>query len=277
MNIIYTTSPNDIFIWVIIFALLVVAIFVFFKIFNNYVSIKSDSLQKLYTINHEFEFYDITDKKLNHSYDNEAMYKDITPKDYLTYELQFMTKEIKKDLDNAKKNQIKYAEYLKKIKEECVLGSNTENVKMKFLFLMVEKRLFKKYTLEPKTTYSIYVRLVLRNMADQYKSSKNKVFSATEIYDIIYKLSKKNGKFYLVPEVWESICRVERGRVSNKMRFSIYQRDNYRCRKCGYYGKNTRNLEIDHIYPIAKGGKSTYDNLQTLCSRCNKIKGANVE
>ena len=27
------------------------------------------------------------------------------------------------------------------------------------------------------------------------------------------------------------------------------------------------------IKPIAKGGKSTYDNLQTLCVYCNKEKG----
>ena len=32
-------------------------------------------------------------------------------------------------------------------------------------------------------------------------------------------------------------------------------------------------MDIDHIKPIAKGGKTTYDNLQTLCRRCNKEKG----
>ncbi|MBP5466276.1 MAG: HNH endonuclease [Clostridia bacterium] len=53
------------------------------------------------------------------------------------------------------------------------------------------------------------------------------------------------------------------------MRFSIYKRDGYRCQHCGRSGRFV-DLEIDHIIPISKGGKSTYDNLQTLCQRCNQ-------
>ena len=45
----------------------------------------------------------------------------------------------------------------------------------------------------------------------------------------------------------------------------------YRCKICGRRGNHVA-LEIDHIKPIAKGGKSTYDNLQTLCKRCNQEK-----
>lgn len=42
-----------------------------------------------------------------------------------------------------------------------------------------------------------------------------------------------------------------------------------------FAGRSDRfaDLEIDHIKPIAKGGKSTPDNLQTLCRRCNRMKG----
>ncbi|WP_294755493.1 HNH endonuclease signature motif containing protein, partial [uncultured Ruminococcus sp.] len=32
-------------------------------------------------------------------------------------------------------------------------------------------------------------------------------------------------------------------------------------------------LEVDHIIPIAKGGKTEANNLQTLCWRCNREKG----
>ena len=85
-------------------------------------------------------------------------------------------------------------------------------------------------------------------------------------------IKNKNGTFYNDREIWNSLCRVERGKVSNKMRFSIYERDGYRCRNCGISDRYA-NLEIDHIIPISKGGKSTYDNLQTLCHRCNVEKG----
>ena len=59
------------------------------------------------------------------------------------------------------------------------------------------------------------------------------------------------------------------------MRFAIYQRDGYRCKMCGR-SQNRAYLEVDHIFPIAKGGKSTYGNLQTLCHECNVRKGTNV-
>ena len=31
-------------------------------------------------------------------------------------------------------------------------------------------------------------------------------------------------------------------------------------------------LEVDHIVPVSKGGKTEADNLQTLCWRCNRSK-----
>ena len=58
------------------------------------------------------------------------------------------------------------------------------------------------------------------------------------------------------------------------MRFAIYNRDGYRCCKCG---RKTNDLEIDHIMPISKGGKTHPDNLQTLCKKCNKEKSNIIE
>jgi len=36
-------------------------------------------------------------------------------------------------------------------------------------------------------------------------------------------------------------------------------------------------LHSDHIVPIARGGKTTWENLQTLCASCNLRKGARIE
>ncbi len=35
-------------------------------------------------------------------------------------------------------------------------------------------------------------------------------------------------------------------------------------------------LEIDHIIPLSKGGITTEKNLQTLCWKCNRAKGAKI-
>lgn len=34
------------------------------------------------------------------------------------------------------------------------------------------------------------------------------------------------------------------------------------------------SLEVDHIIPKSRGGKNTADNVQLLCSACNRAKGA---
>ena len=36
--------------------------------------------------------------------------------------------------------------------------------------------------------------------------------------------------------------------------------------------KNERPLDVDHIKPRSRGGKTTLDNLQVLCSKCNRSK-----
>lgn len=59
--------------------------------------------------------------------------------------------------------------------------------------------------------------------------------------------------------------------INLKMRFRVFQRDNFSCRACGASpAKNTDvELHIDHIFPWSRGGETEIDNLQTLCSKCN--------
>lgn len=35
-------------------------------------------------------------------------------------------------------------------------------------------------------------------------------------------------------------------------------------------------LEIDHIIPVARGGETVEDNLQTLCWKCNRAKSDKI-
>ena len=56
------------------------------------------------------------------------------------------------------------------------------------------------------------------------------------------------------------------------IRWSVFIRDNYQCKKCG----SKINLHCDHIHPESKGGKTEISNLQTLCGKCNKSKGIRI-
>ncbi len=59
--------------------------------------------------------------------------------------------------------------------------------------------------------------------------------------------------------------------IPRELRHKVFQRDGYRCRECGA-SKEETSLEIDHIVPVARGGKNDIDNLQTLCRECNRMK-----
>ncbi len=59
--------------------------------------------------------------------------------------------------------------------------------------------------------------------------------------------------------------------VSDKLRYQVLKRDNFKCCACGASPAKNPSVElhIDHIIPYSKGGEATLDNLQTLCSKCN--------
>jgi HNH endonuclease len=53
-------------------------------------------------------------------------------------------------------------------------------------------------------------------------------------------------------------------------RRAVYERDGYRCRKCG----SDRRLSLDHIIAVTSGGDNSEENLRTLCLPCNLKKGS---
>ncbi|AUC83665.1 hypothetical protein CW733_05625 [Lacinutrix sp. Bg11-31] len=61
--------------------------------------------------------------------------------------------------------------------------------------------------------------------------------------------------------------------VKPRLRYEILKRDNWTCQSCGKGIKQGATLHIDHIIPVAKGGKTKRENLQTLCDKCNYGKG----
>lgn len=57
-----------------------------------------------------------------------------------------------------------------------------------------------------------------------------------------------------------------RSSVSSKIRKAVLQRDHHQCLACG----SQDILTVAHITPISQGGNSEIENLQTLCSPCQK-------
>ena len=59
--------------------------------------------------------------------------------------------------------------------------------------------------------------------------------------------------------------------INLRLRFRVLQRDNFKCCACGASPAKDASVElhVDHILPWSKGGETVFENLQTLCSKCN--------
>ncbi len=59
-----------------------------------------------------------------------------------------------------------------------------------------------------------------------------------------------------------------RSTISQKTKSEVLSRDKFRCRKCGFFGRD-EELEIHHIKMRVNGGNDDLSNLITLCSICH--------
>ena len=69
--------------------------------------------------------------------------------------------------------------------------------------------------------------------------------------------------------------------LSSKLVWSVFNRDGGRCRYCRRRcGRTTSDegtrWEIDHVVPVAAGGRDLPENLVLACRRCNQRKGVQL-
>ncbi len=80
---------------------------------------------------------------------------------------------------------------------------------------------------------------------------------------------------FKVPAVIKLRRWVNLKRKSPVIRFSrsnVYLRDDYRCQYCQKKCQE-RELTMDHVKPVVKGGKKTWENIVSACMKCNQKKG----
>lgn len=64
-------------------------------------------------------------------------------------------------------------------------------------------------------------------------------------------------------------------KISNSLRFEVFQRDKHTCQYCGRRPPEVE-LEVDHLIPVARGGTDVFENLITSCRECNSGKSAKL-
>lgn len=255
-------------------AIIIIICFVIFFIKlkrKKYVLENSEALKKIKEINNNYQFREIYNLKIQHVLDNEDMYADINCTDYLIYELVNIQSEVDSMINNVMYNIKTFDEYNDELNLYCHLGRFKDYLKRNNKrILSLENKLFNELKLSPNIDFKMFVEIILTDLSGNPIKKLENSYEISQIYELEKRVNNKNNCFFNDSAIWDSIVKIERSKVTNKLRFQIFERDGYRCVCCK---KETDDLEIDHIVPISKGGKSVYSNLQTLCHECNVKKG----
>ena len=124
-----------------------------------------------------------------------------------------------------------------------------------------EEECLKSLLISPKFPYVI---LKLSAVTPWNYYCENQIYEFDAIVKCYNWALAKEGKLTFMEQ--------QRKIMSDDIRWNVMKRDNFRCCVCGATAKDRVKLEVDHIIPVSKGGKTTMDNLQTLCERCNRGK-----
>jgi len=75
------------------------------------------------------------------------------------------------------------------------------------------------------------------------------------------------------------VLEADRREIRLGLRYTILKRDRFRCVVCGRNPATQLGvvLHVDHIIPVARGGKTVFENLRSLCEACNLGKGSKLE
>lgn len=100
---------------------------------------------------------------------------------------------------------------------------------------------------------------------------QGKVEILEEYHEVVHTVSLR----FKVPAVIRLRRWVNLKRHSPIIRFSranVYARDDHRCQYCCLRFPEGE-LTLDHVIPVVRGGRKTWDNIVTACIRCNQRKG----
>ena len=153
-------------------------------------------------------------------------------------------------------NYSTYCEYCEKLfSERSIDWYGKRNFSIK------EKALFDSLMLRPVVSLTIITHCKYTTPAGRHHYHSRDVFYLADLRSVQTELQNETE--------FEQSKRYQRSIMSDSLRYDIMKRDGFTCTLCGATRKDGAKLQVDHIIPIAKGGKTIPSNLRTLCDRCN--------
>lgn len=186
-------------------------------------------------------------------------------KSIILYQIENNENNIRDFILNAYRNKKIFDNYIEEYSkiDDIISDSDLEQISFsRKKYNKIENRIIKEI-LYDKNVYNISIDVIISYTTPSGKNTykKNRIVEYQELCDLY--MQWRNGKKY------DETSKRERKYLTDKMRYDVLKRDNFKCQKCGITVKDGAKLHVDHIVPVSKGGKTTLSNLQTLCDRCN--------
>lgn len=258
------------------------------KEFNDYIKEKAESISKLFGT-----------RVVRNETENEDTYNFIRP--YKKTITPFTCEVSAQVFSSAENSPIDYtikyfypnkSQYKTQIEKLRILIEELETLKEAKVIIETYIRDYDEYI-------SNVPDFVLKNDEKGFYERLGLTIIDEEVLNIEYKFAYtsdggKAGRSFTVPMTEETITELinrltdklssealraeQRSLMTQKLRNHIKERDDFTCKLCGNSTHREPNLllEIDHITPIAKGGLTVEENLQTLCWKCNRSKGSKL-
>lgn len=261
----------------VLFGVLTVFFLVLYFILKYYIDRvdgTSIMLRSLDTLNKKYKFHKDIKKseRITRACNSKKQFERTDLEDYLLSIILEKVEYYDALISRIETNKTLFKEYLNEYKE-LKSSANKELAKKYFMplfiYKMLEKRIVKIRKLAPRMDTEFIVRATYVSPKGKNNYQKTNIFYVPQIKKVIEKaykqVERKQTKEY------------QRMIMSDKLRYEILHRDKFKCQLCGATSKDGAKLHVDHIVPIAKGGKTETSNLRTLCDRCNMGKGSKIE
>ena len=237
----------------------------------------SKKIGALIALNQSVQFHDVESRfEISKFYDNKMHYNRIEPSFLMASDIRENMDSCAKYITKVRENRETFKEYQKKVNElsKREFPIDFDSIKIPLsAYYKRETKLFDDIKLKPVVECLYCVRMSYSSPSGRVNLHKEDFFNFDDMFACFESVSRS----HLDKDTYRKMSAVERGEVSDSLRYDILSRDNFTCVLCGASARQGVRLHVDHIVPIAKGGKSTPSNLRTLCERCNVGKSDKIE
>lgn len=168
-----------------------------------------------------------------------------------------------------RKNQKTYQWMVENI-NSTVTKEKAKEVKVPYkTFVKIENKIFDKAILKPIVDVIIHCLATYTSPYGRNSYRKERYYGISDVKSAIDEINQQRE--------YRQSKQYQRSLMTNSLRYDILKRDGFRCQICGATAADGVKLHVDHIVPIAKGGKTEPSNLRTLCDRCNSGKSDKIE